>query len=185
MAKHTDKTTFVATNFDSATGEIKEQSTTFIQAAEPSFVKLYLDCYCAFKGLPQSIPPILLEFLKHMSYADKEQNEGGQIIALNKYIKESIAANTNTSIKRIEQVITQFCKAGIFRRIATGTYQVNPEIIGKGEWKDIKAIRSANFDFHNKTVTVIKEEHKEGENEQISTNSNGIMALDGQISCLK
>ena len=52
-------------------------------------------------------------------------------------------------------------KTGIFARIATGTYQVNAELFGKGDWKDIKNIR-ATFDFARGTVEteIITEEQK-------------------------
>ena len=64
-------------------------------------------------------------------------------------------------MKRIEQALTEFVKTGIFKRIATGTYQVNAELFGKGEWKDIKNIR-ATFDFGNGTIEteIIKNEEE-------------------------
>ena len=56
----------------------------------------------------------------------------------------------------------------MFRRVSVGTYQVNPNIIGKGDWKDIKNIR-ATFDFGNRDViaaVVEREEADMTENQQ-------------------
>ena len=59
---------------------------------------------------------------------------------------------TGLKIDRVNKVLTQLVKADIFRKIEgrRGVYRVNPFIIGKGEWKDIKELR-ANFDFQNGT----------------------------------
>jgi hypothetical protein len=118
-----------------------------ILGKEPSYIKIYLDTVLTFKDVSKSLNPILFEFLKYMSYANVYDNTGGQIIFVNKLMKEVVAKSTNVTIKRVEQAITQFVKAGIFKRIGVGTYQVNPNIFGKGDWKDIKKIR-ATFDFN-------------------------------------
>lgn len=149
--KKESKLTFERTTIDRETGEIIKQEVTYKQGVEPPFIKIYLDCLINFKGLSKSLNPILLEFLKYMSYANVADNNGGQIIYLNAEMKRRIAESTNKSVKRIEQAITGFVKSGIFKRIATGTYQVNAEYFGKGNWSDIKNIR-ATFDFGAGTV---------------------------------
>ncbi|MEE1250945.1 MAG: replication/maintenance protein RepL, partial [Lachnospiraceae bacterium] len=143
------------------TGEIREQKTVY-KTKEPDYVKLYLDCVLILKGLQKGLNPILIEFVKYMNYADINGFGGGQVIFVNKTLKETIANSLNVSLKRIEQAITQFVKAGIFKRISVGTYQVNPNIFGKGEWKDIKNIR-ATFDFANKAVVADIVRYEENE----------------------
>lgn len=140
-------------------GNIIEQEFIHKRGIEPPFVKLYLDCLCNFKGLSKSLNPILLEFLKYMTYANTSDSNGGQIIYLNAALKKNIATATGKTVKRIEQAITDFVKTGIFNRIATSTYQVNAELFGKGDWKDIKNIR-ATFDFGKRTIQteIIKNE---------------------------
>ena len=86
-----------------------------------------------------------------MSFASLQDPEGGQIIYLNAELKRRIAKNTNKTVKRIEQALTDFVKANVLKRIAIGTYQVNANLFGRGEWKDIKNIR-AKFDFANGTI---------------------------------
>lgn len=149
--KTEDKVTYERTVVDHVSGEIVEQEFIHKRGAEPPFVKVYLDCLCDFKGLSKSLNPILLEFLKYMTYANSAEPSGGQIIYLNAALKRNIAAATGKTVKRIEQAITDFVKTGVFMRIATGTYQVNAELFGKGDWKDIKNIR-ATFDFGNGTI---------------------------------
>ncbi len=150
------------------TGEIVEEETIRKRGAEPPFVKLYLDCLFSFKGLSKSLNPILLEFLKYMNYANISENNGGQIIFSNAALKQQIAKDTGKTLKRVEQALTEFVKSGIFSRIATGTYQVNANLFGRGDWKDIQNIR-AKFDFGNGLIETefIKNEQpnkQEGEN---------------------
>ena len=165
--KTENKVTYERTVVDHESGEIFEQEFIHRRGAEPPFIKLYLDCLCDFKGLSKSLNPILLEFLKYMTYANTSDPNGGQIIYLNAALKRNIAAATGKTVKRIEQAITDFVKTGVFARIATGTYQVNAELFGKGDWKDIKNIR-ATFDFAKGTVeTEIVKEQNEDEQQGI------------------
>lgn len=165
MAKSTnDKVTYVH-QIINEDGEIVEKETTYRRSAEPPFIKLYIDCLCNFKGLSTSLNPILLEFLKYMTYANIDAPHGGQIIYMNKAMKEEVAKKVGKTLKRVEQALTDFVKSGIFIRIATGTYQVNADLFGKGDWKDIKNIR-ATFNFADGTVTA--EIEKEDVNDEVS-----------------
>lgn len=146
MKNSKDKKVFERVIVDREQGEVIKHEVVKRIGDEPAFIKLYLDCVCAFKGISGTLNPILLELLKHMSYANTEELEGGQIIYLNAALKRSISEKTGKTVKRIEQALTNFVKTGILRRIDTGTYQVNAELFGKGDWKDIKNIR-ATIDF--------------------------------------
>lgn len=154
--KEVDKTTFVQTKqvVDYTTGQVltEEITTHKKKSAEPPFIKLYLDCLLTFKDLSTTLNPILLELLKYMSYADSSEEDGGQIIYLNSEIKRKVAERTGKTVKRVEQALTQFTKAGVFKRTATSTYQVNSYVFGKGDWKDISGLR-ATFDFVTGEVT--------------------------------
>lgn len=131
---------------DKENGEVITHKTVYQQKEEPDFIKLYIDCMLKFKGLKQGLNPILMSFLQYMSYADINGIEGGQIIFVNHHMKKIIADSLGVTVKRIEQALTQFVKSGVFRRVAVGTYQVNPNIFGRGDWKNINNIR-ATFDF--------------------------------------
>ena len=129
---------------------------------EPDFIKVYLDRLLTFKGVRKGLNPILLQFLSYMTYADSESAEGGQLIIINKYVKETIAKKLNLGIESVNKALTELTKAGIFRRVSSGTYQANPNLFGRGEWKDIKNIRAV-FDFAEQNINaeIIKEEAPE------------------------
>lgn len=105
---------------------------------EPDYVKLYLDSILFIKSLPKGYNPILISFLKRMSYADK-----GQVIGFTPYIKKEICNELGVSKTRIDHAITDFVKGKILFRLGASTYQFNPHLFGKGDWNDIAEIRTA------------------------------------------
>lgn len=163
MSKEKDTITYIHTKqtIDYSSGEItyEENKISKKKSVEPPFVKLYLDCLLTYKDLSKSLNPILGEFLKYMSYANMSENQGGQIIYLNAEIKRQIAKATGKTVKRIEQALTDFVKTNVFKRIATSTYQVNADLFGRGEWKDISNIR-ATFNFATGKVNTKIEKRK-------------------------
>ena len=158
---------------DTESGTIPKGDKIKNKGAEPEFVKLYLDCVAAFKGLSKSLNPILLGFLHRMTYAHTKDKWGGQIIYTNAQLKKDIAAECGVTLKRVEQAITDFVKADVFRRVATGTYQVNACLFGRGDWIDIQNIR-ATFDFATKTINaeIITENQSETTTEPTESNES-------------
>ena len=132
-------------------GEVVSSKTVYKTQTEPEFIKLYIDCVFTVKGVRKGIKPIFLAFLEHMSYADSNTKYGGQVIYVNKAMKSAIAEKLGLKIDSINKALYELVKSEIFKRVDVGTYQVNPNIVGRGEWKDIKNIR-ATFDFANKEV---------------------------------
>lgn len=149
-------------------GEVVSSKTVYKTQTEPEYVKLYIDCVLTVKGLRKGLNPIFLAFLPYMSYADINGQGGGQVIFVNKAMKDIIAQKLNLGIDSINKALSEFTKAGLFKRLTVGTYQVNPNIVGKGEWKDIKNIR-ATFDFGSRDIVadiVRAEEEDMTENQQ-------------------
>lgn len=150
---------------DLTTGELarEERETVKIQDKEPEYIKLYLDCICTFKGLNKALSPILVACCSYMTWADSSHDK--QVIFMNSYTKEQISKDAGVSVDRVNQALRDIVKADIFRKIQgkRGVYEVNPYIIAKGKWADIKVLR-ANFDFTNGTVDPIIE-NKESEEE--------------------
>jgi predicted transcriptional regulator len=132
-------------------GAVTAQKEVVRMADEPDFVKLYIDCVFTVKGVRKGINPIFLAFLEHMSYADINTKYGGQVIYVNKAMKSAIAEKLGLKIDSINKALSELVRSGIFKRVETGTYQVNPNIIGRGQWTDIKNIR-AIFDFKNREI---------------------------------
>ena len=149
------------TDVDTETGEVVRTKHTVQYAAEPQFVKLYLDCLGVFSGnagLDKSLNDMLLETLRYMSYADDQQR-----IYLNSEIKKNICKKTGKSMARYNQALTLWVKENVLTRDGRGTYRVNPFIFGKGDWRDISELR-ATFNFKTGEVTTEKElSHEEKE----------------------
>lgn len=147
---------------DNQTGEVMSEKRVYKGSDEPDFVKLYIDTVCTVKGVRQGLSPILLAFLPHMSYADSNDEWGGQIIFVNKALKEQVARRVGLKIDSVNKAIGEFVRGGIFNRVATATYQVNPAIFGKGDWTQIKNIR-AKVDFRARTIEaeIVKGEETE------------------------
>jgi hypothetical protein len=136
----------ITDTIDYTTGEETSSSKMreILHSTEPDFIKVYLDCISGFAEYPKSLNPILLSFLKRMTYADEQ---GGQIICVNLFIKEAIAKECSVSVKRVEQALTEFVKAKCFLRVAWGTYSVNAKFFGRGNWRDIEKLREIQAEF--------------------------------------
>lgn len=139
-------------NVDRETGEVMSESHQQTEMGyvetEPQYIKIYLDCILRFKNLSSSLNPILIALCKHMHFADKNQ-----IVFVNKYVKDIICKECGVKTKRVEQAVKQFVEAGLLKRQARGVYLVNPYIISRGNWEDVKKLR-ATFDFITGDITV-------------------------------
>lgn len=131
-------------------GEIKRDSKTYKVQVEPPYVKLYFEHLLTLKSVSKSLSPILYALVMRMTYAGSGDN-GGQVIVVNKFIKEAIAAEVECSISRIDQALRELVKGGVLRKLGRGTYQVNAKYFGKGDWKDIRLLR-AEFDYNELEV---------------------------------
>lgn len=123
-----------------------------IQREEPTYIKLYLDRIGKFEDVQINLNPILAEMLKYASRANKKDENGGMVLALNKYLKEVIAEHCGVSLSRVDHAITEFVQKGYMRRVAVGTYQFNPFLFGKGEWTNLKKTRAAYDSSMEKTI---------------------------------
>ena len=172
-------------SFNPETGEITIDSKYTVKAIdnEEDYIKVYryLNTVFAFKGIERKLIPTLMEICNYMTFADK-----GQEVQLTLYTKEKISDAIGIGIPEVNKHITALKKADILRPIARGVYQVNPFIVGRGKWTDIKELR-AQFDYNSglmttqsvitdkingKTIAMITEE---------STNNN--KQIPGQLGC--
>jgi hypothetical protein len=135
------------------TGDITEVQDNYkIKIAqEPDYIKLYLNTLLTFKDLPKQMSSVLFQLLKLMGYADPECKFGGQLISLTAFQKKQIIERLGIQPNTLDQHISKLVKSGIIRRVGYGTYQANPNMFGRGEWLDIKAIK-ATFNFNTGTV---------------------------------
>ena len=115
--KNTEKVTFERVKIDHTTGEITSQEFIHRYSNEPAYIKLYLDCISQLNGFSKSLNPILVEFLKYMTYADRHLNDGGQIIYLNGQLKREIACSILLTVLPVALAISRLSLCVIDRII--------------------------------------------------------------------
>ena len=101
--------------------------------SEPNFVKLYLQDILFFNGIPKGISSVLFGLLNYMGYDHR--------IFVNSAMKKIIAQQNGLTFRTVHQAITTLTKNKVLIREETGLYVVNPYLIGKGDWMNIKEIR--------------------------------------------
>lgn len=123
-------------HMDNDTGEVLANHsyvTTNTFDSEPAYFKVYVDDLVRLNDVPRGMTAILLELVKNMSY--------GNVIPAYKPVKDAVCSNLGISINYLNKAIDTFYKRGIFVREARGFYRADPELFGKGKWKDVKELR--------------------------------------------
>lgn len=137
--------------FNAETGEILHESKYTVTAVsnEEDYIKVYryLNTVFAFKNIEKKLIPTLMEICNYMNFADK-----GQTVILIRPIKEQISEALGIGIPEIDKHIRALKKADILRPQGRSVYAVNPFIVGRGKWSDIKELR-AQFDYNSGLMT--------------------------------
>ncbi len=137
--------------FNPETGEILSDTKYSVTAVnnEEDYIKVYryLNTVFAFKGIEKKLIPTLMEICNYMSYADK-----GQEVILIKSVKERMSEALKIGVPEIEKHIRALKKADILRPCGRSTYAVNPFVVGRGKWSDIKELRT-QFDYNSGLMT--------------------------------
>ena len=120
---------------DVHTGEVVTQKSykTSVLDREPDFVKLYLKDILRLKDLPKNTENVLNLLLKSMSYKN--------IIPAYAPIKRMICAELDIKMDTLNKAIDNLYKAGVLISVERGIYMADPNLFGKGEWKDINNLR--------------------------------------------
>lgn len=137
---------------DSESGEIKEE-VSFSKAIiekEPAFVKMYVADLIRLKDLPKSTNDVLMCLLRSMSYKN--------IIPAYAPIKKLMCKELNIKMDTLNKAIDNLYKAGILIRIERGIYVADPQIFGKGEWKNVKSLRMI-IDYNEAGEKIIRGGH--------------------------
>lgn len=138
--------------FNNEVQQIRTRETQYtIKTEEPDYVKLYIKAWCEFKQVKGINFKFLCSILPYMAYAEDKQ-----LIVFSSTIKKIIAKNLNwagkSSIYRFNNELKKLVKNNVIKRIGTSTYQVNPQLIGRGQWKNIRNLR-ATFDLSNGEIS--------------------------------
>ena len=118
----------------------RREENTMTVLKEPPYIKLYIQDMLYLRKVPKSLTEFTYALLKRLRYASDE--EGPLCIILSSYVKKQILAELKfEKMGTINSYLYKLCKFDILKRIDTNTYQFNPFIFGRGEWKDISNIR--------------------------------------------
>lgn len=141
------------TEYNSETGEL---SRVIVQDAyvgkEPDYIKIYTDCMLVLNRLNPALSPFIIAFSRWMTYANFSQEEFRCTVQTNEIVRRDVANYVGVSDARVKQAIKELVEAEIFIPLTIdgkkkrGIYFVNPWVVGKGEWKDIKQLRG-QFEF--------------------------------------
>jgi len=128
---------------DAITGEVTERSITHTVKVEqePSFIKLYIKDMCKLNDVPKNANKILIALLEYVNY----NNE----IILSAGLKKRIAKELEITPPSLNNGISRLVKSELICSVERGIYLLNPNMFGKGKWKDIKELQ-ITWDYSNK-----------------------------------
>lgn len=119
---------------------------------EPDYIKIYTDCMLVVNKINPALSPFIVAFSRWMTYANFEQEAYRCTVQTNEIVRQDVAKYVGVSDARVKQAIKELIEAEIFIPLVIdgkkkrGIYFVNPWVVGKGEWKDIKQLRG-QFEF--------------------------------------
>lgn len=144
------------TEIDTTTGELSRIVTDEFKGyvdQEPDYVKIYIGTQLSLRMLDSGLAPLVIAFCPFMTYANDSTYT--HMIVMTDTVFESVSAYLGISKGRAKQHVRTLVDAGIFipiyKRVEVdgvvtqkkrrGQYFVNPWVIAKGSWKDIKKLQ--------------------------------------------
>lgn len=119
------------------TGEITntEHTQKAYVEREPDYVKLYFEDIQRLKNLPSAASSLLNLIVKSMGY--------NNLFFAFKPLKDMFCQELNMPINTLNKQIDNLRKANILLPIPNkrGCYLVDPNLFGRGSWKDVKNLR--------------------------------------------
>lgn len=127
-------------SIDNKTGEVKGMETVYVSGPqrEPPYVKVYLSSLVSLRTLPLYCWPVLLWLLQKAPYAAQDP-----YFEIGKPTRAYIAEETGVKVSSVNHAVADLVKQGVILRMRRGLYQLNPQIFGRGEWKEIAKLREA------------------------------------------
>jgi len=170
-----------------------EKSTSLERNNEPDYIKVYTHMWAEFNGVPVAYREFFLQLAVRMTYCNSDDLENAQLIYTGKPFSDSIMSALNWKIDMYNRGLRELVKANAIRRVARGVYQINPQYIGKGEWKYNPRLNRggvedliATFNFKDKNVdTKIIWADDGEENEMNEIYRNGLDVKESDETVLK
>lgn len=137
MNKEGKKQVFVqeVTQIETINGEVISTSSQNISVfeKEPPYVKLYLEDIGRLNNLNSSEQKVINELVFNMGF--------NNVVPSYKPVKELIAKRLGMQYNTLDKAIKELNRKGILIRQARGLYIMDPNIFGRGSWRDVKKIR--------------------------------------------
>lgn len=133
------------TTVDVTTGEILNQQATVRKkvATEPDYIKVYYQAMMAVNNIAEIPLDFLLALSAQIGYSNGER----VLFFNNKTTRNSIADLCHIGDNMVQKYIKRCVNKGVlFTTPDRGTYEVNPWLIAKGKWENIRKLQ-ANFSF--------------------------------------
>lgn len=152
------------TEVDVNTGEIKRilaENESFNKETEPPYVKIYTDCQLVFNQLNTALSPYIIAFGRHMTYANFNNPHFRCTVRTDELTRKDVARVVGVSDRQVQNAIKELISSEVFIPIEIegkrkrGLYFVNPWVMAKGEWKDIKELR-AGYEFVTGASSIMK-----------------------------
>ena len=149
------------TEIDTSTGELRRIITDEYKGyidREPDYIKIYIGTQLCLNRLDPTLAPIIVAFSPYMTYANDSQYT--PMITVNETVFEAVSEYLGVSVSRARHHVKTLVDNGIFipiykltekngvstQKKKRGQYFVNPWVVAKGSWKDIKKLQQ-EIDF--------------------------------------
>lgn len=152
------------TEINGETGEVTRvlaEEEAFNKDAEPPYVKIYTDCQLVFNNVNTALSPYIIAFGRHMTFANFNNPHFRHTVRTDELTRNDVAKCVGVSDRQVQNAIKDLIKAEVFIPIEIngkrkrGMYFVNPWVMAKGEWKDIKQLR-AGYEFVTGASSIVK-----------------------------
>jgi len=137
----------------------KEKSTSIVRNDEPDYIKVYTNMWAEFNGIPTTYRNLFLQLAIRMTYCNSNDLDNAQLVNTGKPYSDSIMNALNWKVDMYKRGLRELVKVNAIRRVAKGVYQINPQYVGKGEWKYNSRLNRggvedliATFNFKDKKV---------------------------------
>lgn len=118
-------------------GVVQEEEYTKVTRLpqEPPYVKLYLEDIAKLMDVPEGPRAVLLALVRKLDF------EG--IISLTPAARERLCAQLNIKVTTFNNYLVVLCQREILKRLGRGEYEMNPNILARGDWIEIQKRRTA------------------------------------------
>lgn len=134
--KKTIETTETKDMYGRVTGSESIIKTVSIgRSGEPEYIKIYTNKFNLIKDLKGYSLKIFLILCQYVGYADVSDKAGGQLVKIDKDIKERIMNELDISLSTLSRGLADLKNHKLIKKIDGTTYQMNPFLVGRGFWE--------------------------------------------------